>query len=154
MSVAFSGDNPVKKVKIPKVDNKRLRFLTVDEAEALLIALKKESIETWEMALISLDTGLRASEIFPPHSPDAGQCSVAVRYMSRVLLSSARQKTNESHRGHFRDIAAISIAPVSCSACLRYRRQIQFRNPGCRCGKCGPVWYRWKDTESTKNDRR
>jgi site-specific recombinase XerD len=60
----FSGDNPVKQVKIPKVDNKRLRFFTVEEADVLLIALKKESIETWEMALISLDTGLRASEIF------------------------------------------------------------------------------------------
>jgi site-specific recombinase XerD len=60
----FSGDNPVKKVKTPKVDNKRVRFLSKDEADALLKALKKESIEMWEMALISLHCGLRASEIF------------------------------------------------------------------------------------------
>jgi site-specific recombinase XerD len=60
----FMGGNPVKKVKIPKVDNKRLRFLTIDEAETLLNNLRKKSIEMWEMALISLDTGLRASEIF------------------------------------------------------------------------------------------
>jgi integrase len=60
----FSGDNPVKKVKIPKVDNKRLRFLTINEAETLFNSLKKESKEMWEIALISLDTGLRASEIF------------------------------------------------------------------------------------------
>jgi len=60
----FSGENPVKKVKIPKVDNKRLRFLTFDEADDLLNLLKTESAEMWEMALLSLHCGLRASEIF------------------------------------------------------------------------------------------
>jgi len=60
----FNGDNPVKKVKIPKSDNRRLRFLTRDEADILLNTLKKEAPDTWEQALISLHTGLRASEIF------------------------------------------------------------------------------------------
>ena len=60
----FSGDNPVKKVKIPKSDNKRLKFLTRDEAEKLLNALKAKSQTVWEQALISLHTGLMAGEIF------------------------------------------------------------------------------------------
>lgn len=60
----FNGDNPVKKVKQPKVDNKRLRFLTVEEADLLLSFLKIEAPELREMALISLHCGLRASEIF------------------------------------------------------------------------------------------
>jgi len=60
----FVGENPVKKVKIPKVDNKRLRFLSLDEANELLNMLKNEPTEMWEMALISLHCGLRAKEIF------------------------------------------------------------------------------------------
>lgn len=60
----YSDDNPAKKVKVPKVDNKRLRFLSKNEADTLLNALKKESLEMWEMALLSLHCGLRASEIF------------------------------------------------------------------------------------------
>jgi len=60
----FAGINPVKKVKIPKSDNKRLKFLTRDEAETLLKALKAKSQTVWEQALISLHTGLRTSEIF------------------------------------------------------------------------------------------
>ena len=60
----FSGDNPVTKVKIPKVDNRRMRFLTRTEADKLLNKLRVEAPETWEMAIISLHCGLRASEIF------------------------------------------------------------------------------------------
>jgi len=60
----FSGDNPVKKVKIPKSDNKRLRFLARDEAEALLNELKAKSQTVWEQAMLSLHTGLRTGEIF------------------------------------------------------------------------------------------
>ena len=64
MNGLFHDDNPVKKVKQPKVDNKRLRFLTVKESELLLNSLKIEAPELMEMALISLHCGLRASEIF------------------------------------------------------------------------------------------
>lgn len=61
----FNGDNPVLKVKKPTVNNERFRFLTVSEANDLLNTLEKEKLtDTWEMSLISLHCGLRASEIF------------------------------------------------------------------------------------------
>ncbi len=60
----FTGENPVKSVKMPTVDNKRVRYFTRDEAETLLAKLKTESTEMYEMALLSLHCGLRASEIF------------------------------------------------------------------------------------------
>jgi len=60
----FDGHNPVKKVKIPRSDNNRLRFLTREEAETLLNALKAKSQIVYEQALISLHTGLRIGEIF------------------------------------------------------------------------------------------
>ena len=58
----FSGENPASgTVKIP--DNKRLRYLTPDEAEILLEAVKKKSRQLYEMCLISLHAGLRFGEI-------------------------------------------------------------------------------------------
>ena len=56
--------NPAVKVKKPKIDNKRVRFLTHDEADNLLIELKSRSQQLHDMALISLHCGLRAGEIF------------------------------------------------------------------------------------------
>ena len=56
--------SPTKGIKKPKQDNKRYRFLTVDEAENLLSALKRRSQSLYEMSLISLHCGLRAGEIF------------------------------------------------------------------------------------------
>ncbi len=60
----FTGDNPARQVKRPKVSNRRIRFLTPSEAETLLEELKKTDKEAWEMALLSLHCGLRAGEIF------------------------------------------------------------------------------------------
>ncbi len=60
----FVGDNPAKKVKKPKFDNKRTRFLSHDEAEALLSEIRKKSLKTHDMTLLSLQTGMRAGEIF------------------------------------------------------------------------------------------
>jgi len=50
--------------RMPKLDNKRLRFLTPEECHKLLDALKKASPQTYRMALLSLKTGMRATEIF------------------------------------------------------------------------------------------
>jgi len=71
----FEGPNPVKKCKMPVVQNARDRFLSVEEARTLLSELKKnhryknerrelEDPKLHDIALISLHTGARASEIF------------------------------------------------------------------------------------------
>ncbi|MDX9963949.1 site-specific integrase [Desulfobacter postgatei] len=60
----YQGDIPTTKVKKPKYDNKRVRFLSHDEAHTLLEILQKKSQETYEMALLSLHCGLRAGEVF------------------------------------------------------------------------------------------
>jgi integrase len=59
----FRGDNPVSKVAKPTVDNRRMRFLTFDEADHLLEALKIRSLDCWRLSLISLHCGLRFSEL-------------------------------------------------------------------------------------------
>jgi len=53
-----------KAVKIPKKDNQRQRFLTNEEADTLLSALKAISQDVHDMALMALHCGLRAGEIF------------------------------------------------------------------------------------------
>jgi integrase len=60
----FTGDNPVGKVKKPSEDNRRLRFLTHDEAKMILDHLKIRSTQMYQVALLSLHTGMRAGEIF------------------------------------------------------------------------------------------
>jgi len=55
--------NPVSKIKVPRKDNRRIRFLTKDEAIKLLDELKKRSQRTYEMSFLSLYTGMRFGEI-------------------------------------------------------------------------------------------
>jgi len=58
-----TGDSPTKLVKVPKVDNRRVRFLSLIESKNLLNALQARDIVTYNMALLSLHTGLRFGEI-------------------------------------------------------------------------------------------
>ena len=60
----FIGVNPVKQVRKPKYDNKRLRFLTHDEAAQLLAILNNKNPLLHDMAILSLHCGLRAGEVF------------------------------------------------------------------------------------------
>ena len=59
----YEGESPTAKVKKPKVDNGRMRFLTRVEADKLLKALKEKSGDVHDMTLLSLHAGLRFSEI-------------------------------------------------------------------------------------------
>ena len=56
--------SPTKEIKKLKFDNKRLRFLSHDEAGALLNELKNRSLQLHNISLLSLHCGLRASEVF------------------------------------------------------------------------------------------
>lgn len=60
----FQGDNPARLVRVRLGDNKRVRFLTRDEAAALLAELDRRSLDLHDIALMSLRTGMRAGEVF------------------------------------------------------------------------------------------
>ena len=60
----YRGDVPTVGAKRPSYDNQRKRYLSREEAEALLAELFKRSKNLHDMALLSLNAGLRAGEIF------------------------------------------------------------------------------------------
>ena len=60
----YKGENPIVGVKMPVLQNRRERFLSRSEADAILNALKARSGQLHDMALLSLHCGLRAGEIF------------------------------------------------------------------------------------------
>ncbi|MFZ2399641.1 MAG: site-specific integrase [Smithella sp.] len=59
----YTGESPTKAVKWPKLDNMKLRYLSIDEAEKLLAALAVKSQNIHDEALLSLHCGLRFGEI-------------------------------------------------------------------------------------------
>lgn len=59
----FNGASPTKAVDWPKLDNAKMRYLSIEEAETLLAALAQKSQNLHDMALISLHCGLRFGEI-------------------------------------------------------------------------------------------
>lgn len=59
----WNGENPVKLLTLPNVDNNRYRFLSVEEADLLLGALKARSLGTWRISMMSLYTGMRLGEV-------------------------------------------------------------------------------------------
>lgn len=60
----FVGENPLLEVDKPKYDNRKQRFLSCEETDSLMDALKLKSHQLYQMAMISLHSGLRAGEIF------------------------------------------------------------------------------------------
>jgi len=66
--------NPFKKVKLYNPDNTLIRFLTPDEETRLLEAAKKLGKRfppfTYEMLLVAIHTGMRASNIFRLHTDE------------------------------------------------------------------------------------
>lgn len=60
----YKGTNPVARIDMPKPSRKRERFLTHAEAEGLLLILREASIQTYRIALLSLETGMRMGEVY------------------------------------------------------------------------------------------
>jgi integrase len=56
-------DCPSKKIKLDRFDNKRTRYFSHAEADLFLKELKKKNDSLWQMAMVSLQCGLRFGEI-------------------------------------------------------------------------------------------
>lgn len=59
----YSGENPTRHVKFPKVDNARRRFFSDDQVDILLSMLEYRHPDVYDMTLLSFLTGMRFSEI-------------------------------------------------------------------------------------------
>jgi integrase len=58
-----SGENPIKNIKLPTLQNQRERFLSYQEADELLNVLSKKDKQLHDIVLLSLHTGMRFGEI-------------------------------------------------------------------------------------------
>ncbi len=106
----FHGDNPLIKsrIKAPKFDNRRLRYLTKQEADTLLSKLATKSPDLHDMALLSLHTGMRAGEIFALTWGDVD--------LGRGLLTLRNTKNGETRKAYLTRQAGMMLAsrrPVS-----------------------------------------
>lgn len=83
----WTGVNPLSSRaggwKMPVADNRRERFFTPAEASQLLAELKRRSRELHDMAVLSLKTGLRATEIFGLRAEDLDPRSVCVHVTAK-----------------------------------------------------------------------
>ena len=86
----WNGKNPCATIKLPKLNNARERFLSKEEAETLLIELRKTSFQVAKIAALSLYSGMRRGEIFSLKWKDID----LVHGMITVLDS----KTNDSRK--------------------------------------------------------
>ncbi|OPX98515.1 MAG: Tyrosine recombinase XerC [Syntrophorhabdus sp. PtaB.Bin047] len=59
----WHGENPIRRVKLPTLQNRRERYLSPEEAALLLAKLRERSPITHDIALLSLRCGLRFGEI-------------------------------------------------------------------------------------------
>ena len=88
----YTGSNPTKGVKEQKVDNKRERFLTVDEIKNLL-AVVSEQPDLYLFTLLSLSTGGRLNTIMSITKKDIG--------FENEMLTLKDLKNNDTYGGFF-----------------------------------------------------
>lgn len=93
----FSGDPPTNAVKWPRLDNMKLRYLSVSESERLLEALATHSLSLHDQALLSLHAGLRFGEIaaltWSCYNPEAGTLAILnAKTGSRTAYLTVRAK--------------------------------------------------------------
>ena len=82
------GPNPLRsrrnsKFSLAQPDNESERYLTPQEAKALLAELRNRSMQLHDMSLLSLKTGLRATEIFTITGADIDPAANVIRFTAK-----------------------------------------------------------------------
>ena len=88
----FVGMNPVKTIAIKSYDNRRTRFVSLEEANALLEDIKSKSEDTWRITLVSLLAGLRFGEIAGLQWKD-----IDINHSTITILDPKNGRTRHAH---------------------------------------------------------
>lgn len=91
----YSGNNPIKGVTLPRLQNSRERFLSFEEAETLLQALMEKSKTLHDISLLSLHCGLRFGEIANLKGHDID--------LENGIISIADPKNGEARKAYMTD---------------------------------------------------
>ena len=84
------GDSPSKAVKVGRIDNARVRFLSPEELAGLLDEVKKRDLNAWELVLAAANTGARLGELA---SLTWGNVNLATREVMFVHTKTGKPRT-------------------------------------------------------------
>lgn len=79
--------------RLPRVENAAVRFLTREEARLLLADLRRRSHQLHDMALLSLKTGMRLTEIFGVTGQDIDRAARVVHFTAMRTISPSPPET-------------------------------------------------------------
>jgi integrase len=107
----YAGESPTKGVKWPKLDNMKLRYLSISETETLLAALAAKSQSLHDTALLSLHCGVRFGEIakltWSCWNRDAGTLAILdAKTGSRTAYLTEQAKEMLQARKNAKEVAA------------------------------------------------
>jgi integrase len=119
----FEGRNPVAGIRMPLVDNERIRFLTREEADRLLEAAGERLPEMHDIILLALLTGMRRQEIL-------GLMWQDVDLANRIISIPARLTRAKRSRKAFLDDETAAMLQVR-----REHAQTPFVFPGAVDGR-------------------
>ncbi len=133
----------MKEVKLPKLNNKRERFLNKEEAQELLTGLKVVSPQVHDYTLLSLYTGCRASEVFSLQwqhldfqnnlihiaDPKGGEARKAFMTPTiQAMLEGRKPEQVKAHEYVFKSRSGSRITEVSDTFCRVADKLVQCRN--------------------------
>lgn len=101
----YDGRIPTAGIKMPKVDNARIRYLTPIEADLLLKALKIHSATWWQISYLSLYTGMRLGEVLSLTRSDL-DLSAGVIHVRDAKGGTRMAQMNDSVKALFAEMPA------------------------------------------------
>lgn len=84
------GDSPSKAVKVGRIDNARVRFLSPEELSDLLEEVKKRDPNAWELVLAAANTGARLGELA---SLTWGNVNLTAREIALIHTKTGKPRT-------------------------------------------------------------
>ncbi|MDD3801462.1 MAG: site-specific integrase [Desulfuromonas thiophila] len=115
-----------KTLNLPAIDNERTRAFTPEEAQRFLAALQHRSPQWHDICLLSLLTGLRASEVFKLRKADIDLDRGLLFLRSPKKAKSQHLQIGDSARQHLAEMLQRSPSDTILLVCARDNKPVRY----------------------------